>query len=1127
MKKNLLVLLLLLTAGFLSAQTTYYWVGGTGSTSFTNNANWNTALNGSGTSRSAEAASDILIIDGSNIGGATPSTGTVGLIVPALSYVGQLKLVNNAVLNFTCASGTDSVVISGGNGDDLVVEAGSSLSLIGAGSGVIVLPVATSGRISGAFAASGGGHRVLTQTTGGLVFSGTATATVNSTSYVFGSASASTIAAQLSVVFESGAHLYYNGGNSPMGNSSTFAAIDFRPGSNYHIRAANATGSYLNSKSFGNVFIENNISFTSDGPIFRMGDLTIDAGSSFTTHTSGNTAILGNLVVNGSFAFPVTPSVSTNVIIMGGNSLQTITGSGTLNLPSLTVADNSSVRLERDITVNTAVNVFGKLDFQTYRINGSAAFSTRVNETANATSGTLTAGSYTITNASGLAGVAGLTVAGAGIPANTSVISFSTGSALLTLSNPITTSGTGIALTFSSDTSTLITANTAGFEDGTGSVNVTGAKTYKSGTNYTINAATEKPFGVSATGNVRIGHLVINAPVKVNYAPEIYGRLEINSKLSLRPDDTLLIRNGAVINGNFNNNNYIVTPGDASDGEQALVLLENLSAATAVPVGGDNYYLPVVLTPTATGNYSVAVIEGITDNGLVSGTPLSALEKNRFVNAVWQIHQLSGTGAANISLQWDNALEGSAFTTLADSEIGLVTNTAGAWSSPVNTGNNSANTASADITDFGVFAVGATAQVDPFVFNELPAKIYGDADFNGGATSLNTAQPIVYTSSDPSVATIVNGDIHITGTGTATITASQAADGAYPAVSISRSLTVSKASLTIKADDKTSPEGEALPVLTVSYTGFVYNETSGVLLTPAQTATTATSASAVGQYPITVGGATAANYTVVFQEGVLTILPKQTQTITFNAPAAKKYGNADFAAGGTSTNATIPVTYVSSNTNVATINGGMIHITGAGTTTITASQAGSPLYFPAASVSRTLTVDKAALTIAVRDTSKVEGQQNPDFTFVYTGFVNGETAANLITAPSVNTTATAASSAGYYTITPANATSNNYTITFTAGRLTILPAAGADRPYLNAYMPNSTTLTTRIFSNAPALTDVVIWDLNGKPLIRRNTFLPKGFISVDLTVGGVPSGVYIVTVRGSGVDLKQMIRIIR
>jgi hypothetical protein len=46
---------------FLTAQTTYYWVGGNGNngvTSFTSNSNWNTSLDGSGTSRVAEDSTE-------------------------------------------------------------------------------------------------------------------------------------------------------------------------------------------------------------------------------------------------------------------------------------------------------------------------------------------------------------------------------------------------------------------------------------------------------------------------------------------------------------------------------------------------------------------------------------------------------------------------------------------------------------------------------------------------------------------------------------------------------------------------------------------------------------------------------------------------------------------------------------------------------------------------------------------------------------------------------------------------------------------------------------------------------------------------------------------------------------
>ena len=54
-------------------------------------------------------------------------------------------------------------------------------------------------------------------------------------------------------------------------------------------------------------------------------------------------------------------------------------------------------------------------------------------------------------------------------------------------------------------------------------------------------------------------------------------------------------------------------------------------------------------------------------------------------------------------------------------------------------------------------------------FNALPLKTTCDADFDAGGTSANA---VIYTSSNTTVATIINGKIHITGPGTTVITAS-------------------------------------------------------------------------------------------------------------------------------------------------------------------------------------------------------------------------------------------------------------------------------------------------------------------------------------------------------------------
>ncbi|WP_257658797.1 Ig-like domain-containing protein [Parapedobacter lycopersici] len=63
-------------------------------------------------------------------------------------------------------------------------------------------------------------------------------------------------------------------------------------------------------------------------------------------------------------------------------------------------------------------------------------------------------------------------------------------------------------------------------------------------------------------------------------------------------------------------------------------------------------------------------------------------------------------------------------------------------------------------------------------FPAIPAKTYGDADFNIGATA-STGEEVSYTSSDATVAEIHNGQIQITGVGTATITATVPENGNY------------------------------------------------------------------------------------------------------------------------------------------------------------------------------------------------------------------------------------------------------------------------------------------------------------------------------------------------------------
>jgi gliding motility-associated-like protein len=86
-------------------------------------------------------------------------------------------------------------------------------------------------------------------------------------------------------------------------------------------------------------------------------------------------------------------------------------------------------------------------------------------------------------------------------------------------------------------------------------------------------------------------------------------------------------------------------------------------------------------------------------------------------------------------------------------------------------------------------------------------------------------------------------------------------------------LTVTKAPLTITADNKTRNYGEPDPPFTITYAGFVNNESTAQLTTQPIATATATISSLPGQYSIAVAGALAINYAISYVPGVLTIDP--------------------------------------------------------------------------------------------------------------------------------------------------------------------------------------------------------------------------------------------------------------
>ncbi|HWZ02708.1 MAG TPA: gliding motility-associated C-terminal domain-containing protein, partial [Mucilaginibacter sp.] len=84
------------------------------------------------------------------------------------------------------------------------------------------------------------------------------------------------------------------------------------------------------------------------------------------------------------------------------------------------------------------------------------------------------------------------------------------------------------------------------------------------------------------------------------------------------------------------------------------------------------------------------------------------------------------------------------------------------------------------------------------VFSQLPPKTVCDADFDPGATG---GGPITYTSSNPAVATIVSGKIHITGAGTSDIIASDGTSQATQTLTVTPAVTPTISISPSAADD--------------------------------------------------------------------------------------------------------------------------------------------------------------------------------------------------------------------------------------------------------------------------------------------------------------------------------------
>jgi hypothetical protein len=354
-------------------------------------------------------------------------------------------------------------------------------------------------------------------------------------------------------------------------------------------------------------------------------------------------------------------------------------------------------------------------------------------------------------------------------------------------------------------------------------------------------------------------------------------------------------------------------------------------------------------------------------------------------------------------------------------------------------GNTNYGAATQQIETVTAAKAGQTIQIT----THAPSSAVFGTGFTVAATGGGSGNAVTYGSSGS--CSNVGASVAMTsGGGTCTVTYDEAGDTNYSAATqATETVTAAKAGQTIDITaDAPSTAGYG--------TGFTVAATGGGSGNPLAYGSSGactnaganfTMTSSTGTCTVTYNQAGNANYNAAAQKTEMVTAAKTNQTITFATPASHTYGNPDFDPGATSSSG-LAVTYGASG--ACSVVSGKLHLTGAGSCTVTANQAGNANYNAATQVQGTFSVGKAALTITAKNQSKYFGQSLALGTTAFTasGLVGSDSVSG-VTLTSSGALSGAAS--GTYSIVPSNAVAGlstnlagNYTTTLNNGALQVL-----------------------------------------------------------------------------------------
>ena len=243
-------------------------------------------------------------------------------------------------------------------------------------------------------------------------------------------------------------------------------------------------------------------------------------------------------------------------------------------------------------------------------------------------------------------------------------------------------------------------------------------------------------------------------------------------------------------------------------------------------------------------------------------------------------------------------------------------------------------------------------------FTVIPDGTFGDAAFPIAAPTSSSGLPVTVTvKSGP--ATIANNVVTLTGAGAVTLAANQSGNtNIAAAVEVTTSFTVSKQAQKISFPSiGTKPFGTTVMLKATVPSGLpiAYTVTG-----PATLAGNVLTLTGIGDVTVTANQAGDVNYAAALPVKRTFTVYQAAQTITFGTITSQQFG---VAAMTLNASASSGLAVVYTVTGPATVAGNTLTITGAGTVTVTAAQAGNANYAAATSVQQSFTVAKGDQTI--------------------------------------------------------------------------------------------------------------------------------------------------------------------